>query len=144
MKIVIKSTYVKANEDVKAGDIVKLLDEGNYKNVEIQGKRKEVLQFQLELPNGEAKTYSMNVTTQKNLIEEWGDDSRIWVEKPLKVWIEKQLSFGKRINVLILTPEDWTNPTKEETGEEIPTVEDEEREPERDEPVPEEEQDYPS
>lgn len=142
MKITIKSSYVKANEDVKSGDIVKLLDEGNYKNVEIQGKRKEVLQFQLELPNGEAKTYSMNVTTQRNLIEEWGDDSRTWVRKDLKVWIVNQLSFGKMINVLILTPEDWTKPTKEETGEVIPVVEDEEREPE-DTQIPEEDQNFP-
>ena len=65
----------------------------------------------------------MNTTTQKNLIEEWGDDSKEWQGKGLRVWLVRQLSFGKMINILILTPKTWTAPSKEESDN-IPIVED--------------------
>lgn len=130
MKIEIPTAFVKANENIKAGDVVKLKSEGEYKDIKTSDdKTKQVLQFDLELPGGEIKTYSMNVTTQKNLISAYGDDSKKWIDKELKAWIEKQLSFGKRINVLILTPKDltpkeWTQPTDESPeNDEIPIIE---------------------
>lgn len=105
MKISIPSSYVRAGENIKDGDIVKLLDEGEYKDIKgTDGKIKKVLQFQLELPNGEIKTYTMNITTQRELISAFGDDSKNWIGKPLKANIVKQVSFGKMTNVLILVP----------------------------------------
>ena len=66
----------------------------------------------------------MNITTQKNLISEWGKESKNWVGKPLKAWITQQLSFGKTISVLIFTPDNWVAPTKEEDAD-IPTINEE-------------------
>lgn len=130
MKITIESDYIKAGVNVKEGDILTLLDEGKYKSINTKEGPKKVLQFSVELSNGETKIYTMNTTTQKNLIEEWGDDSNDWQGKELRAWIVRQLSFGKMISVLILSPKSWTAPNKEESDE-IPIVEDEPLAPER-------------
>lgn len=135
MKIEIETSFVKAGVNVNQGDIIKLLDEGEYKIIKVgeNQEAKKVLQFQAQLPDGQVKTYTMNVTTQKNLIQEWSKDSKTWMNKPLKVWVVSQMSFGKMIKVLILTPEDWKEPvreeevtiTQEEPKDDIPVVEEE-------------------
>ncbi len=126
MEINIPTSFIKAGENVKQGDVIKLLTEGEYKDITGQdGKIKKVLQFSVELEDGEEKTYTMNTTTQKNLISEWGKDSKNWIGKDLKVWLLRQMSFGKLISVLILTPAHWDSPeiTKEV---DIPIINEEE------------------
>ena len=138
MKIEIKSDYIKVNEDVKHGDIVQLQNEGEYRTIKIRGETRETLQFKILLSNGEEKKYTMNKTTQRNLIQGFGDDSKKWIGKDLKVWVRTQEAFGEEIDVLILTPLDWEKATKK--GE-APIVgeEEEEREPE----IREEDQEFP-
>ena len=120
MKIEIESSFIKAGVNIQDGEIVQLLDEGEYKTIKgSDGKSKEVLQFQLQLSSGEVKTYTMNITTQREMISAFGDDSKEWIGKKLKANIVKQLAFGKMTNVLVLTPA-GTLPMEEE---EMPVVE---------------------
>jgi hypothetical protein len=124
MEVIIPSKFVKAEININKGDIVQLTTEGEYKPVEIKGEKKTVLSFMMKLASGEVKEYNMNVTTQKVLIKAWGKESKEWMNKNLKAWIEKQLSFGKKINVLVLAPEGAGDPFEEVAveEEEIETV----------------------
>lgn len=107
MKVTIPSKYVKPDINIKEGDVVSLLNEGEIKVMNTVEGPKEVYQFRMKMTNEETKDYTMNATTMKNLISEWGDESRKWVGKELKAWIVSQFAFGKTIRVLILTPKDW-------------------------------------
>jgi len=84
----------------------------------MDGKPKEVLQFQLQTPT-EVLTYTMNITTQREMIKAFGDDSKKWVGQLLKANIVKQMAFGKMTDVLVLTPA-GVLPIKDE---EIPVIE---------------------
>jgi len=109
MKIIIQSKYIKAGENIQKGDIVKIKDEGKY----VSGKFGPQLEFQLELPDGSVKTYTPNTQTQVNLKQEFGDDSKNWIDKPLKAWVFEQIKKGEKKLQLILTPEDWEEVVKE-------------------------------
>ena len=114
MKIDIPSDYVKAKENIRNGDIIRLLDEGKWNELEDKrsGKVKKVLTFQMELMSGDVKIYTMNKTTMRNMIRGFGtNDSKQWMNKNLKAHIVKQMAFGKLTDVLILTPESWAEPT---------------------------------
>ncbi len=118
MKITKETNYVKAGVNVQDGDTVKLLSEGEWKEITTPDGKKKVLQFDMELANGDIKTYTMNNTTMDNLTTAYGDDSIKW-NKPLRANIMKQFAFGKQSYVLILTPLDW----KGSDSPDIPVVE---------------------
>ncbi len=124
MKAKIYSNFVKANENIFNGDLVKIVNEGNYSTIKTkEGNKKEVMKFDLELANGEVKEYTMNNMTTKNMVKAFSDETKNWIGKPLRAWIIQQLAFGEMIDVLILTPKSWKKAT-EGTTEEIPTIED--------------------
>jgi hypothetical protein len=104
-KITIESDYLKANLNIKKGDIVQIVDEGRQKPMKgFDGKEKMVWEFSVKLPNGETKIYTMNVSTQKVLIEQWGDDTKNWMNKPLEASIERKPINGQIKNILYLLP----------------------------------------
>lgn len=125
MKIKIDSLYLKAGVNVKDGDKIVLLDEGKYNPTKF-GK---ALNFKVRLEDGEEKIYTANATTQKNLINEFGDDSANWKDKTLKAWVVRQVVKGKMTNVLYLTPENWTEPVRDaeviDEHSDIPIIEEE-------------------
>lgn len=108
MKIIIDSKYVKPGENINKGDLVKIKDEGKYRD----GKFGPQLEFQLEMSDGKIKSYTPNTQTQVNLKTEFGDDSSNWIDKPLKAWVYEQIKKGEVKMQLILTPEDWSEPVK--------------------------------
>lgn len=103
MKIVIDSKYIKPGENIEAGDIVKIKDEGKYN----PGKFGPQLEFKLELPDGRVKSYTPNTQTQINLKQAFGEDSNAWIDQPLKAWVFEQVKKGEVKMQLILTPADW-------------------------------------
>jgi hypothetical protein len=119
------SNFIKAGVNVQNGDIVKLLDEGTYVDMvdKTTSKKKKVLQFEVELIDGDKKTYTMNNTTQVNLTQEFGNDSKEWVGKLLRAFIVNQMAFGKLTKVLILAPESWEEPVREVKAQTIKTEE---------------------
>jgi hypothetical protein len=129
-KIKIESPYLKANINVYKGNIVKLIDEGKQKPMTgLDGKEKMVWEFTVELSTGETKIYTMNTSTQKVLIDAWGDDTKDWINKPLEVSIDRKVIAGQLKNVLYLIPAEGIK-TKD-----IPVIEDEDETV----PMPEEE-----
>ncbi len=108
MEINKPTNYIKANVNIRQGDEIELLDEGKWEEMpDGKGGNKQVLKFQAVLPNGEIKGYTMNNTTIDNLTFAYKKDSKNWKRKPLKVWIDRRQSFGKWVDVLILTPPEW-------------------------------------
>jgi len=121
------SKFVKLGINVEEGEVVSLVDEGKYVPMkDDKGGTKEVLEFQVEIPNGKIKVLTMNMASQKNMIKEFGKDSKTWIGKPLKIWAPLQMSFGKMKKVLILTPATWKDPTGENqvNNIDIPIIED--------------------
>jgi len=120
MKIKPIGNFVVAGVDVKDGDTITILDEGEYRKLP-QDPKREVLTFKVEIPSGAEKSLSVNATSQKNLIEVWGDDSENWIDKQCRVEIVKQQVFEKRKDVIYLYPINATPIDISE--EEIPVVE---------------------
>lgn len=87
MTPLVGGNYMTGN-DIKAGDIVELLDEGviqdsaKFKNDD--GTPKQELVFTVK-HNDEEKLYTMNYTSQKTLAPVWGRDTAKWVGKKLEV-----------------------------------------------------------
>lgn len=113
MEIIIDSKYVKPGENIQKGDVVKIKDEGKYRD----GRFGPQLEFQLEMPNGKIKSYTPNTQTQINLKQEFGSNSKDWIDKPLKAWVYEQVKKGEVKMQLILTPVDWSEPVKGKTAE---------------------------
>ena len=119
MHIKSPSEFVVAGVDVKDGDLIKLLNEGEYRL--LPDKSREVLTFKVEIPNKETKSLSLNATSQTRLLTSWGDDSSKWVGKRCSVEVVKQNVKGQMKNVIYLYPEGTVSELKETT---IPDEED--------------------
>ncbi len=104
MKIIPKSTYVKAGIDVNDGDWITILSEGKYEPSP-SDPTKEILNMKVELPDGQKKLMTINNTSQREIIQEWGDESKNWIGKRCKVEIVVQQVFDKRKGVCYLHPQ---------------------------------------
>jgi len=115
MKIKSPSEFVMPKVDVQDGELLIILDEGEYRKLP-QDPNREVLTFKVKIPSGETKRLSMNATSQKELLQAWGDDSKAWVGKKVRVEIVRQRVFDKTKDIIFLHPEGFSIP--EETLEE--------------------------
>ena len=119
MHIKSPSEFVVAGVDVKDGDLIKILNEGEYRL--LPDKSREVLTFKVEIPNKETKSLSLNATSQTRLLTAWGDNSSEWIGKRCSVEVVKQNVKGQMKNVIYLCPEGTVTELKKTT---IPDEED--------------------
>lgn len=84
----------KYEADLKDGDIVKILDEGQEIHKEFKGIPTTSVVHKVETRNG-TKLLSFNKTSINNLIDAFGKDSKNWVGKEVKAWIFKVLKDAK-------------------------------------------------
>ena len=113
MKIEIPSTFLSA-DDIEDGEEIQLMDEGEWKELPKQyqtPERKEVLQFQVKLSNGDEKILSLNLTSMKALTAEYGSDSLDWIKKPVKILLVTQNIQGELKKVIYVVPPAWDTPT---------------------------------
>ncbi len=115
VKINIPSRYVRPGENIQKGDIVKIVAEGEYKD----GKWGPYFTTQLQIADGSVKEYNPSVQTQVNLKQEYGEDSKSWMNKELKAWVFESIVGGETRTQLVLTPKDWTKPVQDK---ELPTI----------------------
>lgn len=95
--------FAKKDEDYKNGDIVTIVNEGK----KIEGKFGEQDVFMVKLVSGNEKNITFNQTTINNLVEAFGQDSKNWVGKEVKIWLIIQNVQGKRVKVTYLASPSW-------------------------------------
>lgn len=91
--------FAKKGEDYKDRDIVTIANEGR----QVEGTFGMQDVFLVKLPNGEEKNMTFNQTTINNLIDAYGEDSKLWIGKTAKVWLILQSVSGKMLKVTYLT-----------------------------------------
>lgn len=84
----------KFDADIKDGDIIKILDEGQEVKREFKGKMSSSIVHKVETRNG-SKAMNVNQTSINNLIDAFGNDSKEWIGKDVKAWIFKVLKDNK-------------------------------------------------
>ena len=94
--------YAKKGEDIKDGDLVTILDEGQM----ITGDYGDRMVFKIETRNGD-KNLSFNQRSMNNLIDAFGDDTANWKNKQVKIWMVKAMVSGKFQNIVYLADSSW-------------------------------------
>jgi len=113
--------WAKKGEDIKDGDVVKINDEGQV----ISGEYGDRMVFKVETRNGE-KNLTFNQKSMNNLIDLFGDDTSLWVNKRVKLFLVKAMVSGKFQTIVYISD---MNSTMLEDGtfvsskEEIPVIE---------------------
>lgn len=106
MKVEKKATgrgnFAKKGEDIKDGDIIEILDEGE--KAEGQWGLQDV--FLIKTAGGEEKNVNVNQTSMNNLIDAYGDETKEWIGKKAKAWILTQNVSGTFRKVLYFTHPD--------------------------------------
>lgn len=128
----VQGDWAEKNEDVEDEDIITIKDAGKV----IDGEYGERKVFTVETKNGD-KLLSFNQTSINNLIDAWGNETKDWVGKEAKVWMNRESIGGQMRYVVYLTAPDWvidetTGGFKPSDGsdDDIPVVEDREVPPE--------------
>ena len=93
---------VKYTADIVDGDLVTIKNAGET----VAGDFGDRQIFSIETRNGN-KALAFNQTSINNLIEAFGEDTKGWVEKKVKVFIIKMMVAGKLQNVSYVAPETW-------------------------------------
>lgn len=115
-KVSVQGDYAKIGEDIRDGDVIKILDAGTV----ISGDFGDRTAFKVVTTNGE-KVLSFNQTSVNNLVEALGEESENWKDQEVKVFVIKQMVSGKLRNIAYLTGKDWT---MTDDGQFMPTKQD--------------------
>jgi len=94
-----ESKFLKAGINIKDGDIIKFLDEGE----EVDGQWGKKVQIKVETPNGEEKILTLNNSSRGNMVSYYGSSSDGWIGKEARINVVKMMVRGKMINVITLT-----------------------------------------
>ena len=119
MKVIIKSEYVQPLVDVNNGDEIRVIQVYGWVTTPTDPD-KERFQILVELPNLDRKKMSVNKTSLRSIMEEWGDESDDWKGKKLVVRIVEQQAFGELKKII------YANPVGTKQEEEIPVIESDE------------------
>ena len=94
--------FAQVGEDINQGDILEILDEG--RKVPSQWGERDV--FKVLTLNGD-RILTFNSTSMNYLIEVFGDETKNWIGKKVKVWLIKSNVGGKIRDVVYLTHPTW-------------------------------------
>jgi len=87
--------FAKKGEEIKDGDIITIANEG--KQIEGQFGSQDI--FLIKLVDGQERNFSLNSTSMNNMIDAFGEDSKNWIGKQVKVWAILSNVQGKMIKV---------------------------------------------
>jgi hypothetical protein len=87
--------FLKKGEDYKEGDMLEILDEGK----QVEGNFGTQNVFQVRLENGVEGNVGFNTTSMNNMIDAYGEDSKRWIGRRVKVWAILSNVQGKMIKV---------------------------------------------
>jgi hypothetical protein len=78
--------------DVKDGDIITITGEGEYRESKFG---KDRLVIPVRLPNGEPRIWTLNQTTINKLIDAYGDETKGWIDKNVKLTVANIVVRGE-------------------------------------------------
>jgi hypothetical protein len=87
--------FLKKGEDFKDGDLLEIASEGNT----IEGKFGSQDVFLMKTKDGKEGNVSFNGTSTNNMIDAFGEESKNWIGKKVKVWAIRSNVQGKMVNV---------------------------------------------
>lgn len=96
--------FLKKGEDFKDGDMVEITSEG--KQLEGQFGTQDI--FVIKLSDGKEGNVNFNSTSINNLIDAFGEDSKEWIGKKVKIWGILSNVQGKMIKVYYFAHPDTT------------------------------------
>lgn len=99
LKTVKTGKFAKAGEDFKENDVLTILNEG----VKTEGEFGTQDVFKVRVPSGDELSLSFNKTSINNMIDAYGDESKNWIGKEVKVWRILQNVQGKMRKVTYLS-----------------------------------------
>ena len=110
----------KFEADIQNGDTVKILSEGDV----VVGQYGEQQVFKIETRNGE-KNFTINQKSVNILIGEFGEDSKDWVGREVRVILKKDVIANRKVIIAYVVSGDWQldeygdliNPSKVEEEE---------------------------
>ena len=95
--------FAKKGEDIHDQDIIQLVNEGQ----QVPGNFDKVQNiFLAKMANGSEKNISVNQTSINNLVDAFGKDSKQWIGKDIKVWLNRENVSGRFVQVMYLTHPD--------------------------------------
>lgn len=107
--------FVKGDE-VKNGDVLKFLDEGEWhENTRYKypdGNARWDFVCKVDHAGAEKKM-RINATNKKVLIDAWGDETKAWIGKSARISLETALVAGERRKMILLQPEGAKTPAGE-------------------------------
>ena len=127
--------FLKKGEDYKDGDVVEVLSEGK----QFEGKFGPQDVFTVKTKGDKEGNVSFNSTSINNMIDAFGEDSKNWIGKKVKVWGIRSNVQGKMVVVYYFSHPDATLTDEgvfsidgaESQGKGIPVIEDDEEESEK-------------
>ena len=132
----VQGEFAKKGEDIKTGDTVKILGEGEW----IEGQFGQQFVVKVETRNGE-KNVNFNQTTINILHDEFGEDTKNWINKEVLIRVKKDTVAGKKVDIYYFVTPEWNfdeyrelfkaqqntlGRTKEVKDEDIPVINSEE------------------
>lgn len=94
--------FAKKGTDYKDRDNITILNEGA--KVEGQFGVRDI--FKVRVPSGEELSFTFNKTSINSMIDAFGDDSKGWIGKEVKVWLILQNVQGKMVKVAYVSHPD--------------------------------------
>ena len=94
--------YAKKGEDIKNGDVIKILNEGTW----IEGQFGQQLVVKVNTRNGE-KNVNFNQTTINILHDEFGADTAKWIGKEVIIRAKKDTVAGRKVEIYYFVTPDW-------------------------------------
>lgn len=108
--------FAKLGQDFKDGEELIILSEGQ----EVEGQWGPQVVFRIRTAQGSEMNLAFNATSRNKLIDAYGEETKQWIEKPVKVWAVNQVVSGKMRKVVYVTAPDQAIFDEDEGSESIP------------------------
>lgn len=95
--------FAKKDEEIFDGDVVTIIDEGQ----NIVGTYGDQFVIGIQLKNGDKRAFTINQTSDNNLIDAFGEDTIKWVGKKVNVFLVPGIYANKKGIAAYLAAPDW-------------------------------------
>jgi hypothetical protein len=102
-----RQNIARPNVDISDGDIIKILNEGEWTVFNYKGQERKKLVFLIKTRFQTEKLLPLNQQSINNLIDAYGDETENWVGKEARVWIFKSNVGGSFKDIVYLSHPDW-------------------------------------